>query len=362
MINNDIISKFRSYINKNTDFLLAYSRHKNKNIWLSICSSMDWIDVSIEFLEKFNPMTENSNKSSIQIAHYILTVDMLSESVKNLHNIIFDDGKIPFAEETTIFKGYFKNKHNKDGDDNFAFKRIRAMFSTHQTDINDDKIKKYTSWSFTGHPSYDVAINLYSSKIDDKDILIGFNYEDINKFILSRYNYLNTLIDQIEQLKNTYYDKKRQNSIESTDNKLEQLDILKRELKSREDCDYYEYELNKLIRLYEANIHVVNNRKLIDSYISKLPILINEIFDNIQNMNFVELKNSGITTLNCYKYKPYTTEILSYLLECGILNIDKYNLFEIYIERLKEIIPHNVIINDDINIQEVYLLLHALYC
>ena len=52
-INDNKINEFRELVNDNSSFVCKQYKNKNdKNLWHPICSCMDWITVSIRFLQQ----------------------------------------------------------------------------------------------------------------------------------------------------------------------------------------------------------------------------------------------------------------------------------------------------------------------
>ena len=66
MLNLDLINEFRGMVNANSFTFFSYRKKLNKNQWNCICSAMDWIEVSIEYLIK-HPFSKRYDLNSIEI-------------------------------------------------------------------------------------------------------------------------------------------------------------------------------------------------------------------------------------------------------------------------------------------------------
>jgi hypothetical protein len=83
---------------------------------------------------------------------------------------------------------------------------------------------------------------------------------------------------------------------------LDQIEILKDESKVRLDNDYYNSELEKLKILFETPITNPANLKAVSEYRLSLQTEIDEIYNNLQDMNIVDL-NTEKTQNACYPHQ-----------------------------------------------------------
>lgn len=191
------INKFKCFIDRNFDFV--YNKYRNingKNKWSIICSCMDWITVSTEYINLTEIKANNANIISMQVYSMITSYDIIIESVIQLHRVFFDTDKSPFNDETAIF--------NKEVSDKSYFKQIRAMFGAHPvnlTGLDGDKGKQYfASWSSARLASkHDMSVFLYSNIPGEPDIDFGIDFELIHKLALKYFNHLNEIMEEIEK-------------------------------------------------------------------------------------------------------------------------------------------------------------------
>lgn len=344
------IDTFRDFVNENIDFMIQfYVKENEKNLWNCVCACMDWIDVSLEYIDNIK-YDSNINVKTMQVYSYISSIDIIFESIKQLHRVIIDSKSIPFKDDCTIFKGKLHL------DDNNYFKHIRAVFGAHPVAININGLRYFATWPNDSiYTEYDFATILYTNDKNGDDVVIGFKFEELEEFLRIRYGYLNTLIDKINSSKQEYFILKSNVPIEIVDDKLKQLEILKSELEMRTESSYYKEIIDNLIILYSAIITEESNTDIINQYTSKTDALIEELTVNIQDMNFKELENSNIL------YQSFPSKIryeLSKLYDC--IHLNKYDfMFNMHIEVISDYLKDYIVINDNMDYYELYLVLNA---
>ncbi|MFE6074198.1 hypothetical protein ACFVQB_06915 [Paenibacillus sp. NPDC057886] len=132
MINSNVIDEFRKQVNANSNFTLdAYRKKDGINYWNIICACMDWIDVGVEAMEKFS-FDRKLGPIGLEVFTYISAIDIVWESIKQLHRTIINVAEVPFSGEKDVFID--DNLHT---DDNAYFKHIRAVFGAHPVNLSD---------------------------------------------------------------------------------------------------------------------------------------------------------------------------------------------------------------------------------
>lgn len=351
MVNPDLIKDFRIKVNDNSYFALEwYKNIDGRNHWNLICSCMDWIDVAIDYITHKPVESGNINIKCMQAYTYITAIDIIWQSIQQLHRVILDKESIPFAGEKKIF---LENKICKD--DNEYFKHIRAVFGAHPVNLNQGG-RRFASWP-TDHvyDQYDYAVILYSATIDEEDIVFGYSFRELDEFLESRYGYLGFLMEEIENQYQCYRKSKINEVIEQTTCIMEQLKILKKALKERLNNDYYSYIIDNLLRLYQAQCNLPINRDVVEKYLKRCQALIPELLSNLQNMEFTDLKNGDLINLR-YPHKIHYQ--LSKIYECLNGNKDDY-LYSYYLSETAKFLKDFVTINDDMGHEEVYLLIQV---
>lgn len=290
VVSEDKITELRDLINSNSSFVYqAYKDKNGKNLFNLVCSCMDWITVSIRHLENAPDFDKNIDVRVMQMFSLISSIDLISESITQLHRVFINPKTLPFAGD----KKCFANRLFADEDDNSYFKTIRACFGAHPVNLNKSNTKRFASWPFDSRSNTaELTVHLYSSNINDEDLPLHLNRNELLEFLTTRYDYLDVIADKIESLFIEYQKNLSKQLIESKFDPLEQLYVLKAESVKRLDNDYYNGEIDELIMIFEAEVTDPNLVPIADSYKHSLLPLIEEIKTNLQSMNIVDLENA----------------------------------------------------------------------
>ncbi len=141
-IDPNLIDNFRDKVHDHNDFIRIHfvdykmkNGVKGKDIWSKICSCMDWLTVAVEGIEipKYN---ENMNLASLDFTHFLVTIDMIVESVNHLWLAIGQtiDIKQPYLNDRSIFKArVFEREYT----DEKYVKELRSWFGVHAVNGNE---------------------------------------------------------------------------------------------------------------------------------------------------------------------------------------------------------------------------------
>lgn len=347
-LDEKLIDKFRDRVNKNYFVLHKYKNVNGKNKWNCICSAMDWISVSVHHLcsDRALIITKDENRNSIEMYTFLSCIDILWESIQQLHRVFYDTKDIPFVQEKKIFPD---NQFSMS--DNEFFKTVRACFGAHPVNLydkfsGDEKERRFASWSGAFGRQNEFSVMLYSNDISDKTIIFDVKFKELWDFAEDRYNYLNHLMDVIREQENQYIREQAELGIEKSENPLKQIDILLQEVSKRSESEYYEYELNRLKILFSSVINGEKNRSIVEKYRNLLKLELEEIYENIQNMTFKDFKWCELLSgeLPWEYHYPYS-KVCDCLFGCGykrpigIEELEEYiseifdpNLWEMYDE------------------------------
>lgn len=320
-----------------------YGKKNDKNQWNCVCSCMDWIEFSLEYIVK----KSDFSYCNMEIYAYISSIDIIFESIKQLHRVFIDSKTIPFKGE----KKYFADSTLKC-DDNDIFKEIRAAFGAHAVDIRRDKAKKY----FASYPTnnnisdYDFSVMLYSHNLEEEDIEFGFKLSELNEFLKSRYSYLSVFLEIKKKLYLEFCKRKEKEKIEESDNLKKQLKILEQASKKRLDNDYYREIIERLKRIVNVECTSDKNKILVDKYMSHIRKCMDELYNNLQNMIFEELKNDVFYYKIPIKIQYSISKFLSNKQD---------NISFFYIEEIKNFFKNDIEINESMKYDEIYLLVSA---
>ena len=356
-INSNLIDEFREKINENNYFYNLYKNNDGKNKWNIVCSAMDWLSVVSNGLPQIDLKNNDSiginYLLSLNLMQYIVSIDILLESIKQLYRILYENNNYFLKNDKSIFK------QDKISDEKY-FKHIRAVFGTHQVNLNsidgikiNDQERFYSSWSVSTifDDDDEFKVNLYSNMPDKEDENFKINIQKINHFAKKRYNLLNDFMDRVDIIINEHISNKKVKIISQSDNNIEQLKVLKKENKERIGKEHgYAYAINYIYRLLKVDVRDDKFRIIIEEYKNHLIDQIYKIKQHMQKMNFdYNLKKPQITDyetdkINSYFYKgnKYGKAYFEILIDQGILPSylnDSEDLNE------KELIYHSFIYN-----------------
>jgi hypothetical protein len=360
MINPDLIKKFREKVNSDSYFTLYnYKNKQGRNHWNLICSCMDWIEVATDYLvhEKIQDKNsaeklhgDNINTKCMLSFTYISAIDIVWESVKQLHRAIIDKNTIPFKNKKGIF-----NDYSICNNDNEYFDHIRAVFGAHSTNLNKEgKGKWFASWP-TDHvyTEYDYAVNLYNADVEGDDMVFGFRFHELDEFLESRYGYLKVLIENLNEQYQQYKLEKMKHLIEKVEDEKKQLEILKEESLERLDNGYYTNIIEELQIIFKATCSQIGNKEIVDKYLNECRKIISEVMVHLQSMEFKELEFGWIVDSDHPNEIHYE---LSKIYEClrGKRNDFRYNY---YIAKISKLLNIYVTITAEMDMDEVFLLI-----
>ncbi len=286
VVSDEKINNFRDLVNSNSNFIyITYSNKNEKNLWNLICSCMDWLTVSIRHLQNAPALDENIDLRVMQMFSFISSIDLVSESVAQLHRVFIDPDTQPFKGDRRCF-----SERIFDEDDNSYFKSIRASFGAHPVNLKQTSSKRFASWPFYSLNGL-LTVHLYSNKLDEEDLIMYLRSTELIEFLILRYNYLDTISKKIKAEFNDFTSSLVKQQIETKSDFLEQLYVLQNESKRRLDNDYYNGVIGDLITIFEAEELQPELEIIASDYKKSLAVLIQEIKNNLQTMEIKDLEN-----------------------------------------------------------------------
>ncbi len=289
-VNDELITKFRDVVNDNNMFVFhKYSNRKGKNQWNPICSCMDWISVAIRSIHGAPPFSTNIDVRVMQIYSLISSIDIVNESIISLHSIFNTEKRrfSPFKGENNCFE-----IKDMSCDDDSYFKEIRARFGAHPINLDGENGERlFASWPHDGFDAeHDIQVRLYSNVVGNDDRTFGIKISELLTFLVSRYSYLDTIIEEISNQYSSYCEDNRAQSIAKSSDILKQLDILEKESELRLDNDYYRSTILDLKMIFGCNTGLDHLKEEEASFKESQKPLVAEILSNLQNMNLVDLE------------------------------------------------------------------------
>ena len=294
MIRPELISEFRNYVNSNEWTLFAYKNVDNRNQWNCICSAMDWIEVSAIYLSK-HPLSGVTSDMSIEVFSYIACVDIIVEAIEQLHRVIYKTNERVFDQDNDCFPENLFQQNDRE-----YFKNIRACFGAHPVNLHDPEepdnkyAKRFASWSGGGIGKGDFSVVLYSNKVGGNNIILGIEFAQLAAFADKYYSHLTQIKNELNSQYEEFCSRKRNEKFSCIGDPLARLRILKEESSVRLDNDYYRISIDELIRTLETPITCEANKALVDRYYNHLETVIDEIHENLQTMNFKDLKDDTV--------------------------------------------------------------------
>lgn len=285
-MDKELANKFRDKINESPFICSQFSNIENKNKWNCICSAMDWIDVGISDIDTVRNeyLEAKSLSKSIRFYFYISCIDIVWESIQQLHRVLFNTTQIPFKGERKIFENNIFGE-----DDNIFFKSVRACFGEHSVKLNGygkDGERKFASWSGNFYGGDDFYVFLYSNDPQVDDIKLKIKLSQLDEFFNTRYGYLDELMQKIDKIDNYYEEKFKKEKIKTSDDPITQIQILLDENKNRTDSEHYASILCRLKSFFETEFHCPENKKLVKEFENQLKYGIKEVMNAIQNNTF----------------------------------------------------------------------------
>lgn len=288
-----LISEFRETVSEGSFILNNFSNKDGKNLFNPICSCMDWISVSVRFISNFPELSENLDVKVMQIYSLISAIDIISESVTQLHRILRQGKTWPFKNSSRIFNN--KVEHLSHKDDDGYFKEIRSVFGAHPTNLNNNGEKMFASWptdySFDGD---DFTVSLYSNIPQKPDINFGVKVRELLEFAKERYEYLIVLDSAIVEAYESHRNELSGVIIPIANNIHDELKILLQEVERRQNNEYYRMVVEELVLLFSSDVKEAHLRLEAQRFKDELYPLVSEMRANLQAMNIIDLNSESI--------------------------------------------------------------------
>lgn len=346
MIDISKITEFRDEVNQDEFVLSQFKDVNGRDQWGCICSAMDWITVAAEYIIQFD--TEREYIQSMEMYSYISSIDVVWEGIQQLHRVLFQKQKpILFSDRHNCFV----NRCFEEMSDNDYFKEIRACFGAHPVNLKGEGEERlFASWSGNSNESFSVL--LYSSTPDKPFVEMKISIRELNEFLEERYNYLDVLRKQIQNLRTSFYSYMKGKKILRSGNIIEQLKILKDEIHDRGDYVQFQFIVNELLMIFDTPIIEEENMAMVESYRMHLITLVNDLYLHIQNMDMSNIDDGllfprPVTLRNGYIY--WIEKISSYISGAGYSPV-------YWEEKLREIFDGKFVMRYE-SYQEFYVLI-----
>lgn len=354
-LDEQLINRFRDKVNNHQIFSELYKNIDGKNKWNIICSTMDWINVTVEGIPEieFKDMDAGvgyNHLLSLTLMQYITSIDILHESIVQLHRVLKVD--YPFENDQSVFQ------QSQLSDDTY-FKHIRAVFSTHPVNLTSiDGVvanrgeRFYASWPARGifPGDGDFLVFVYSNDPSKNEKLnpLSINISNLNEYAEMRYQLISDLSIKVDEIMDKHIQEYKVKQIETNPDVLGLAYILLTENNDRfGEKGGHSDTIHYIIRMLETKLDNVKDadHEIIDEYLDHVSSRLSDIRGDLQNMTLTlkwEITHKGYEFEKIYSYlyslHPIGESFLIRLIENGSLpasfldNADKLNELQLVLE------------------------------
>ena len=274
----------REKVNETSFILAKYQNYNSKDQWNCICSSMDWIDVGMTNIGKALDELKSSAglETCMKFYQYICCIDIVWESIYQLHRVFINPQTVPFKNQSNIFQRKIFDK-----DDNGYFKEIRSCFGAHSVNLNSRQEfgLKFASWSTHDGTPTEMSVLLYSNIPNSGFEKVTVTVDELKNFYETRCQYIQQIIDAIDNIAFDYKKEMQNSVIPKSNDLIEQITILKNASQQRFGGGILIEELEQMERFLTTNFCCEKNTDAIEAFRQKIILGIGEIYDCFQNMN-----------------------------------------------------------------------------
>lgn len=303
----NLIHNFRKKVHDHNNFVRIYfADYKDRNgvegkdVWSKVCSCMDWLTVAVEGIT-IPQEKKNMNLSSLEFTHFLVTIDMIVESVNHLWLSIGEATKIkqPYLKDKSIFQA---TVFDREYTDETYVKELRSWFGVHAVNGNkvkldgfNEEVRFFSSWSGTFNEG-EFSVQLYSNNRRAEKKYGGrkkVRIDSLIKFVKLRYNTLFQLMDEIDNIYLQEKVKLQDTPVEydKSETDLNQLKQLYQQAKDRKlTSEYYECHIEDYISFLSCDLNEFKQaeKELIISYLEDLKPIIPIYQKVIQDVEWIE--------------------------------------------------------------------------
>ncbi len=291
ILDSSLLEEFKQAVSDHDDFLInTYGNYNGKNRWNLICSTKDWLSVSVNGLPHIQLTHPNDDARSLNVLQLIMAFDLVVQAIEQLYRAFELDH--PLNGDQSVF--------NQAVTDDMYFAHIRACFGAHSVALKSvdgtpphkkSEERYFASWSSDSGGGGDYTVYLYSNKPGDTAIPLSLSFAKIYEYTVKRYSLLSNVVRAIEGKKCNFVEEQRQREIGRSSDIVEQLQILLKENGIRiGDREGYHYDIQTLIELFMAPQDFLEQEWVeVAKYLKSLHLLIDELYEAFQSMTFGEV-------------------------------------------------------------------------
>lgn len=260
---------------------------------------MDRLDSSVHYLNEHSEKPETENDFLFFITYSCIVLDAVKQLFQSLDlkNIYTD----PNNEESYM---YFKDTcaaypvifpENKIPTDDKFFEYFRSLSMAHPFETSRPKFFKkneiqYSPWiivqsNFSSIKDL-VGARIYSNQFEDIQDL-KFSFEQLKKYIASRYFLINEATEKIDQIieeKRVFW---RGNKIPRNLSTVQTLKEIKERLVERYE---YTYSIDLVLDCFNVQLTDTKNQNIVSKYRNNIEKLIPSLIDNVEGLDHDKLE------------------------------------------------------------------------
>lgn len=305
-LNKQICRDLRSAINRETHLSitkpLVHKKEQKLTAWDRICSIMDRLDDTVEYLNNLKLNTGKYQQSAFDFYDFMNNVSVVLDCIGELAK------QFDFDMKSADRSSFVFNKRGKDdqGTDKLYFEYLRSICSVHPIDTSHHERYQsnvyeccpFVTWQkdFIGATTdSDLFALIYTSQIgENKHLYIKIS--EIFNYIEQKYNLIPQIILKVEEYHENIKNNFRERLIISEREFSSYIDYLNNiiiESKKRIDDDSISI-LEYVKRLHQLEITNTDNQELYEKYCAAFRYAISFQQNALQSMSYDGYENSGI--------------------------------------------------------------------
>ncbi|RFB53394.1 hypothetical protein [Bacillus thuringiensis] len=301
-LDSTIIEILRDKVNEQQNITIN-KKVGEKRAWDKICSIMDRLDDTVDYLNRIKLNTGRYSRSAFDFYDFLNNASVVVDCIKQLAKL-FDvpDDKIKLS--TNIFNQIGKDEQ---GTDERYFEYIRSLCSVHPIETSrhkryqDNKFEcsPYVMWNneLIGYDNdCDIYAVVYTNKDEDSFKRVKIYISQIFEYVKTRVEFVKDITDEIDQYQKAIIADFKQKTIKQEsefDTYIEYLKNLDKELNNRFGSERI-YNFDYIIKLFELKLSNFENQHKMNLYLNALKYAINFEHNSMQNMSYEGFENNGL--------------------------------------------------------------------
>ena len=269
-----------------------------KNHYNLFCVVMDRLDSSVHYLNEHSEKPKTENDFLFFITHSCIVLDAVKQLFQslNLENDYTTDNKdsyVYFKDTCAAYPVIFPE--NQTPTDDKFFEYFRSLSMAHPFETSRPKFFKkneiqYSSWviahSHFSNTKDSVGARIYSNQFEDIQDL-KFSFEQLKKYIASRYLLINEATEKIYQIIEEKRILWRKNKIPSRLSSVQILTEIKERLVERYENTY---SIDLVLDCFDIPLTNSNNQNIVSKYRNNIESLLPSLIDTVEELDHEALE------------------------------------------------------------------------